>query len=237
MAAGLGIFKEPRGFIRVIQAVMAIFAFSTTAGFSTIASFIVDCKIENTNPDVEIKIKYPFSFRDSPISLPLDCNDTNEKARLDLPYIFSGSAEFFVATGVIAFLYTVVICAVYTLGHETYQNNPLFPLVDFGVTCLVALFWLAGSSAWAGGVSDLKYYLDPEVVAKLPCICQNHNCTEDKAGSYASLDVSLVFGFANFLLWIGSAWFVYKETTFHQQQQQQQGGQQNSADKYAGQNA
>ena len=52
------------------------------------------------------------------------------------------------------------------------------------------------------------------------------------AGSYASVTVSVIFGFLNFLLWLGSVWFVCKETRLYksrtQQQQQQQPAQENS---------
>ena len=47
------------------------------------------------------------------------------------------------------------------------------------------------------------------------------------AGVYANIIVSVMFGFLNFVLWIGSAWFIYKETKFFksrraQEQQQTQ---------------
>jgi len=34
------------------------------------------------------------------------------------------------------------------------------------------------------------------------------------AGTYANIIVSVIFGFLNFILWAGCAWFVYKETKF-----------------------
>lgn len=46
-------------------------------------------------------------------------------------------------------------------------------------------------------------------------------------GAYGSVIVSVIFGFLNIILWIGSVWFIYKETKFfksraEQQQQEQQ---------------
>ncbi|XP_023240534.1 synaptophysin-like protein 2 [Centruroides sculpturatus] len=229
MTTNLSIFKEPRGFIRVIQAIMAIFAFSTTAGFSTSVSFIMDCNSDDIH-DIEYHFGYPFSLREIPLTIP-NCNETGSHRVVYFPYVFSGSAEFFVATGVIAFLYTILISVVYTIGQDTYQNNPMYPLVDMGITSVITLFWLAGSSAWADSVSDMKYYTKPENLFKNLCECMRKDvCKSDDMGSFASLDVSLVFGFSNFLLWGVSIWFVYKETTFHQQRQQQQ-GQTNSAGK------
>lgn len=227
MTTNMAVFKEPRGFIRVIQAIMAIFAFSTTSAFSTMVSFIIACN--DDQHVIPYRFGYPFSLREIGLNVPLSCNETGEKV-IYFPYVFSGSAEFFVATGVIAFLYTLVISVVYTIGQDTYQNNPIYPLVDMGITSVITLFWLAGSSAWADSVNDLKYYTRPENIYQNMCVCLSNKdvCKPGDIGGFATLDVSLVFGFANFLLWGASIWFVYKETTFHQQQQQQQ-GQTNSA--------
>ena len=41
-------------------------------------------------------------------------------------------------------------------------------------------------------------------------------------GSYADIIVSVIFGFLNFLLWLGSIWFVYKETKFFKSRTAQQ---------------
>ena len=43
-----------------------------------------------------------------------------------------------------------------------------------------------------------------------------------KAGTYANVIVSVIFGFLNFVLWLGSAWFVYKETKFFKSRSAQQ---------------
>lgn len=51
------------------------------------------------------------------------------------------------------------------------------------------------------------------------------------AGTYANVTVSVIFGFLNFLLWICSVWFIYKETKFFKirSAQQQQPPQNNFA--------
>jgi len=46
------------------------------------------------------------------------------------------------------------------------------------------------------------------------------------AGTYADVIVSVIFGYLNFVLWAGAAWFVFKETKFFKSrtaQQEQQG--------------
>ena len=53
------------------------------------------------------------------------------------------------------------------------------------------------------------------------------------AGAYANIIVSVIFGFLNFILWAGCAWFVYKETKFFKSgtaQQQPQGQPSNFSD-------
>lgn len=46
-----------------------------------------------------------------------------------LPYDFSGSAEFFVATGVLSFLYTLIALVVYIFMHHEYANDPKLPVI------------------------------------------------------------------------------------------------------------
>ncbi len=56
------------------------------------------------------------------------------------------------------------------------------------------MFWLAGSSAWAQGVSDLKYYLHPDTIFKILYVCsqEGNECETVEDGSYGTLNASLV---------------------------------------------
>lgn len=91
---------------------------------------------------------------------------------------YSSSAEFFVFTGVITFLfclfsifvylflwskYTGDYRAAYIVRHEYLQVHIFFKLKifidikkDLGATALLALFWFCGSCAWATDVTSLK---------------------------------------------------------------------------------
>lgn len=211
------VLKEPRGLIRLIQAILAIIAFALTVGFSTDCEFNIPCKAsKDSHIQVEYEIEYPFS--DTSISAPQNCVDENDKFEIELPFDFSNGAEFFVATGVLAFLYCVFILVVYIGFHQTYAQNNKLPVIDLGISTVLTIFWLAGSSAWSQGVADLKYYLHPDTVFKLLPVCVRpgieYMCHTVEDGSYGTLNASLVLGFANFLLWACSLWFVYKETVF-----------------------
>ncbi|KAK8756914.1 hypothetical protein V5799_000382 [Amblyomma americanum] len=105
-----------------------------------------------------------------------------------------------------------------------YAENQTVPIVDLGLTALLSLFWFAGSCAWAQGVRDVKYYMSPDNIIKWPAIeiCRDVDkalCSFESNGSYATLNVSLILGFFNVLLWMAGCWFVYKETSFHGQRQ------------------
>ncbi|KAK2510754.1 hypothetical protein Q9233_017466 [Columba guinea] len=52
--------------------------------------------------------------------------------------------------------------------------------------------------------------------APLPgCTRGGVTCVPNGSPPMGSLNVSVIFGFLNLLLWVGSSWFVYKETEFH----------------------
>lgn len=198
------VLKEPRGFLRVVQFIFAIFAFATTSGFSTHFSFKV--KGCEDNQVYTVEYGYPFRIRDEFV---MDCQGRRIAPIGD----FSSQSQYFVASGVLAFLYCLVTLGLYIFYDKLYRANPLVPMVDFGISVIMAVFWLTSSAAWSQGVADLKYFANPENFVK-PCRPAT-DCLEDiYAGRFASLNVSLLFGYANFILWAGNLWFLFKETTW-----------------------
>lgn len=221
MDLNLRVLIEPRGFIRIIQLVMTIFAFATTAGFETVATISIKCK--EYAKDIQYKFGYPFKMGKSELRIPEACtaniSDISFKTYI-FPFDFSSNAEFFVASGVITMIYTAGIIFIYVFMHRLYSTNPMTPVVDFISSGVLSIFWFAGSCAWAQGVSDIKYYTNPTNLFHEIDICNEPEvCHTSSPGNFASLNVSLIFGFANCMLWISSLWFVYKETSFHQQVQ------------------
>ncbi|XP_076340608.1 synaptophysin-like isoform X2 [Tachypleus tridentatus] len=212
----LQILKQPLGFIRAIQLIMSIFAFATTLGFSTHTSFKVDCGNE-TFTQVDLTFGYPFKLSHIPITL--DCK--GNVSIVKLPWDFSSSAEFFVATGVLAFLFTLLALVIYIFYSSFYINNQLVPICDLVASVVLSVLWLSAASAWAHGVNYVKHYANPANFFEFINLCSDDQCETTYTGNYASLNVSLIFGFGNFLLWASSLWFVYKETKFHEEPSQQ----------------
>ncbi|XP_009887295.1 PREDICTED: synaptophysin-like protein 1, partial [Charadrius vociferus] len=145
-------------------------------------------------------------------SLTKLCNKT-WPADIHLVGDFSSSAQFFVTVAVFAFLYSMAALAVYLAYLRLYRGaGGKLPLVDFLVTVAFSFLWLVSTSAWAKALTDIK----TSTAAPLPN-CQPPVVTCFPAGvtPMGSLNVSVVFGFLNLVLWVGSSWFVYKETNFH----------------------
>ncbi|XP_057374057.1 synaptophysin-like [Daphnia carinata] len=211
----INVVKEPRGFLRVLQFVFAICAFATTTNFGSTFSFIVKCKNETLGTHkITQSIEYPFRF-DHVIVEEKACGNSYAFSYFG---DYSSDAEFFVAAGVLAMLYSLVSLAFYCLCGSSYQTNKTIPLVDFFVTMVMAVFWLSGSAAWASGVSAVKYVSDPSAWIKNLKICmENAECSSLYAGNFAGLNISIIFGFLNFFLWTVNLWFLYKETSWFQQ--------------------
>lgn len=72
-------------------------------------------------------------------------------------------------------------------------------LQDLIVTAVLTLLWLIASSVWAQGVSDFKYFSDPETFLMYQPSCLTASgslnmtsCYSVYSGSFATLNVSLV---------------------------------------------
>ncbi|WAR25760.1 SYNPR-like protein [Mya arenaria] len=68
-------------------------------------------------------------------------------------------------------------------------------LRDFIISGVIVALWLIGSSAWAQGVTDLKYYTNLEesgYFTHIKSVCSNGNtCVQTRNANFASLNVSI----------------------------------------------
>ncbi|XP_026868589.1 synaptophysin a [Electrophorus electricus] len=207
------VLKVPLGFIKVLEWVFAIFAFSTCGSYSGYFRMSVECKNRSdSNLKIDVDFEYPFRLHQVYFDAPT-CKEGRSE-RFFLVGDYSSSAEFFVTISVFAFLYSMAALSVYIFAFEKYRENNKGPLIDFGVTCVFTFMWLVSSAAWAKGLSDVKTATDPEKVLDLIPACEQegNRCREVHDPVMSGLNTSVVFGFLNLILWAGNLWFVFKET-------------------------
>ncbi|KAM9211284.1 LOW QUALITY PROTEIN: synaptophysin-like protein 1 [Leptosomus discolor] len=209
----LGPAKEPLGLVRGLQWLFSIFAFATCGGYRGAVTFRITCDGQS-NVSVAAPFAYPFRLNHAIFTPSLTglCNRT-WAADVHLVGDFSSSAQFFVAVAVFSFLYSLAALGLYLGFLHLYRGaGGRLPLADFLATVAFSFLWLVSSSAWAKALTDVK----TSTAATLPhCPPPAVTCVPGGVTPMGSLNVSVVFGFLNLVLWAGSSWFVYKETNFH----------------------
>ena len=117
--------------------VLAILAFSLTAGFSAEDQFTCKLTGDLSNTTVTVTLKASYPYREFDYSSAQD-GDTQIEGSQDLDGNYSSGAEFFVAWGVLSMIYCLVAILIYMLltANEDLErvNNILILCVSL---CLV----------------------------------------------------------------------------------------------------
>jgi hypothetical protein len=222
MVVSTAAFREPRGVMRIIQFLFAICAFATTCNFSGEVQ-LTACTEKTV---FTFQYGYPFQLDQLP-SQKIVCKPPSsseppapaESATVFMYGDFSSDAQFFVASGVLSFVYCIGIVVLYAMFEEKYQSNSMFPLADFVLTTVLAVLWLSSSAAFANALNGMKSVTEQSFLkSKYPLL------TSTWASSFSSLNIAVLLGFLNFFLWASDLWFLYKETHWFKMRQESAGG-------------
>ena len=159
----MSVVEEPRGLIRLLQFIFAIFAFATASGGGSSLSIGKSGKADA----ITASWSYPYHLHTTPINTSL--NKTRDF--LSLANDIKPSAEFFVFTGVTSMLISLVLAVLYVFLDQKYRTDDRYPIGDLLLTFIWTIFWIAGSSAWAQGVSNLRAQTSTGAVARLVPDC------------------------------------------------------------------
>ncbi|NWV86905.1 SYPL1 protein, partial [Dasyornis broadbenti] len=211
------VLLEPLGFVKVLEWILAIFTFATCGGFQGEITLLVSCK-GVVNKTITAAFAYPFRLNTVVFSAPdpKACGGTWTDAHL--VGNFSSSAQFFVTLAALVFLYCITALVVYIGYNHVYQQNNKFPLTDLAISVLTAFLWLVSTFVWAKGLTDIKVSTGTSIIPGIEsCRAPGTTCHFLSVTSMGILNVSVVFGLLNMILWAGNVWLVYKDTSLHNQ--------------------
>ncbi|NXE86229.1 SYPL1 protein, partial [Menura novaehollandiae] len=208
---------EPLGFVKVLEWILAIFAFATCGGFQGETTLLVSCK-GVVNQTVTAAFAYPFRLNTAVFSAsdPKACG--GNWTHVYLVGNFSSSAQFFVTLAALVFLYCIAALVVYIGYNHVYEQNNKFPLTDLAVSVLTAFLWLVSTFVWAKALADIKMATGASIIPGIEsCKAPGTTCHFLSVTSMGILNVSVVFGLLSMILWGGNVWLVYKDTYLHNQ--------------------
>ncbi|XP_076808697.1 synaptophysin-like [Clavelina lepadiformis] len=212
---------EPRGFIRVIEIVLAIVAFATTGGYHSTAEYAISCPSQTIPNLIPVPISYPFHLNGKDIAFD-NCSGNTTTTRMEGN--LSPSAQWFMFVGVTAFLYSLAAVIFYVMFDAKVRqtHERAVTITDLAVTVIYTFLWLTAASAWAWGLGEVKKWTSQNRFfsnSPLDSICNQEDttCSIIRNPDFTPLNASVAFAFLNFFLWGCNCWFVYKESPYHQE--------------------
>ncbi|NWI90456.1 SYPL1 protein, partial [Pitta sordida] len=213
----ISMLLEPLGFVKVLEWIFAVFAFATCGGFRGETALLVSCK-GVVNKTVTASFAYPFRLNTVEFSAPDPEGCGGTWTDVHLVGDFSSSAQFFVTLAALVFLYCIAAMVVYIGYNHVYQQSNKFPLTDMIISVLTAFLWLVSTFVWAKALVDIKMSTRASIIPEIEsCKAPGTTCSFVSVTSMGILNVSVVFGLLNMLLWGGNVWFLYKDTKLHNQ--------------------
>uniref|UniRef100_A0A4X2K7F6 MARVEL domain-containing protein n=1 Tax=Vombatus ursinus TaxID=29139 RepID=A0A4X2K7F6_VOMUR len=185
-----------------INFIASIFSFATCGGSKGKTSFIVSCPSQRTKNET-IEAAFAYKFKLNQVSL----------------HVTATQNPLCGVTWILAFLYCITTLALYISYINLYQESQKIPFIDFVIALIASFLWLVSTSAWAKALTDIKMATGEDLIGQIDSCSNNKDvhCYFDSVTSMGSLNVSVIFGFLNMILWGGNAWFIYKETSLQGQ--------------------
>uniref|UniRef100_A0A8C5TZ26 Synaptophysin like 1 n=1 Tax=Malurus cyaneus samueli TaxID=2593467 RepID=A0A8C5TZ26_9PASS len=201
------VLLESVGFVKILEWILAIFTLTTCGGFQGETTILVSCK-GVVNKTITAVFAYPFRLNTAVFSAPdpKACGGTWNDAHL--VGNFSSSAQLFVALAALVFLYCIAALVVY-IGYNHSSSI---------LNVLTAFLWLVSTFVWAKALADIKVSTGARIIPGIEsCKAPGTTCYFLSVTSMGILNVSVVFGLLNMILWAGNVWLLYKDTNLHNQ--------------------
>lgn len=200
---------QPKGFLKIVELLVAILAFSLVAGFT--ATSTVECQQTSLPTSAVIKTKYPFfTFSFTPTIEDRTVNVTSGSFG---QHIISG--QLFVAWGVLTMLYCITAIVVYILftANENLEKVvDLLIYVDLGFHVVWVLGWFIASVDWAVGFNGIRRQLNNQLTGWAFLQCNNkYNLQSD---TFVQASIADVFGFLSLFLWMANIYWVLIDTAW-----------------------
>ncbi|NXM72629.1 SYPL1 protein, partial [Serilophus lunatus] len=206
---------EPLCFAKVLEWIFAIFAVATCGGFQGETTLLVSCK-GVVNKTVTASFAYPFRLNTVEFSAPDPKGCAGTWTDVHLVGNFSSSAQFFVTLAALVFLYCIAALVIYIGYNHVYEQNNKFPLTDMIISVLTAFLWLVSTFVWAKALVGIKMSTGASIIPGIEsCKAPGTTCSFVSVTRMGMLNVSVVFGLINMLLWGGNVWLIYKDTKLH----------------------
>jgi len=213
------VLNEPRGFVRLIQWLMAIVAFALCADYESSFKFTYECGGEKHEQTINISYPYAMDKANPDFVIPEStsvCDPVSKALSGDV----SPSAQWFVFVGVLSFLYCMLTLVYYVFLESDMMDGdrpPTLNTVDLVLTVLLTFFWLCAASSLAWAKSQLIQFTVQEnfvLESGLQKFCSEATVCHTTSPGFTKLTSSVAFGFLNLFLWGAGSWFVWKEAPF-----------------------